>query len=500
MSRKALRSSATKNRRRCRRAVPQRRQATCYGKELLASITRWFPRLGLPLGTEDQRVCWTPRLLVLCAILMVFSEAQVLKDRFADARLATVQLCVGRHRRRPGKTYEGFIASLCKVSGQLMEGLLATLRAMVQEIAGPHRTVEGWVLFGVDGTKLECPQTQANEQGMGCAGKDKSAPQQLLTMLLHLGTGLPWGFVRGPGTGSEREQLGRMLGLLPGGSMLVADAGYTGYDMLKAIQAAGGEFLIRVGSGVKLLRKLGYAVKEYEHVVYLWPDAKQGRHKDGSLPERAKADPLVLRLIVLHDGKKTIHLLSSVLESDRLSNRTAAALYRRRWGLELYYRTLKQTLNRRKLLSDCPAHSEVELDWNVAGLWVLGLMTVQSLIASGRDPAQASAAGALRSVRKATKQFGERCGRGALRRMLALAVQDQYQRHGSKTARHRKNKKTQRPPGAPQLRLASAGETQLARRMRALAAATEGRASPIDQNRSVPPKDLQPARRYHLAA
>jgi len=58
---------------------------------------------------------------------------------------------------------------------------------------------------------LECPQTEANENGMGCAGKDKSAPQQLLTMLLHLGTGLPWGFARGPGTGSEREQLGRML-------------------------------------------------------------------------------------------------------------------------------------------------------------------------------------------------------------------------------------------------------------------------------------------------
>jgi len=280
----------------------------------------------------------------------------------------------------------------------------------------------------------------------------------------------------------------------------VADAGYTGYDMLKAIQAAGGEFLIRVGSGVKLLRKLGYAVKEYEDVVYLWPDAKQGRRQDGSLPKVAKADPLVLRLIVLRDGKKTMHLLTSVLERSRLSDRTAAALYRRRWGLELYYRSLKQTLNRRKLLSDCPEHAHVELDWNMVGLWVLGLMAVESLIASGRDPARGSVAGALRSVREATSRLGERCGRGALRRMLALAVQDEYERHGSKASRHQKNKKRQHPPGAPQLRLASVGEKRLAQRMRGLAVPAQGRAPRPDENRPVLPKDLQQTQRYHFAA
>jgi hypothetical protein len=434
-------------------------------------------------------VCWTRRLLAICAILMVFSTATVLKERFADARLAMVRMYASRHRRRPGRTYEGFIAALCKVSEQLLEGLLATLREMVREIAGPYWTVEGWVLFGVDGTKIECPQTRANEKGMGCAGKDKSAPQQLLTMLLHLGTGLPWGFLRTEGTGSEREQLQRMTGLLPERSMLVADAGYTGYEMLTKLREAKVEFLIRVGSGTKLLRKLGYAVREYEGLVYLWPDAKQGRRKDGSLPKLAKAPPLVLRLIVLHDGKKAMHLLSSVLESRELPDRTAAELYRRRWGIELYYRSLKQTLGRRTLLSDCPAHAEVELDWNVVGLWILGLMTVEALIQRGRDPAQASVALALRSVREATKQAEDRCGRGRLRRMLAQAHQDSYVRRGSKTSRHRKNKKKQRPPGAPQIRLATAAEKRLAQRVRMLANTVQTRAPSITPNPPVLSRD-----------
>jgi len=499
-SRKSHKRSVAPRTRHGRRCASRQPQRTCYRQELLASITRWLPRLGLPLGSHDGRVRWTPRLLAICAILMVFSQASVLKDRFAEARLATVRLYVGRHRRRPGQTYEGFIATLCKVSGQLLEGLLATLRAMVQEIAGPYWQVAGWVLFGVDGTKVECPRTKANEQSMGCAGKDKSAPQQLLTMLLHLGTGLPWGFARDAGTGSERQQLQRMLGLLPQQSMLVADAGYMGYDMLQGILAAGAQVLIRVGSGTRLLKKLGYAAREYQDVVYLWPEAKQGRRRDGSVPEVAKAAPLVLRLIVLHDGRKPIHLLSSVLEKCRLSNRAAAELYRRRWGMELYYRALKQTLNRRKLLSDCPAHAEVELDWNVVGLWILGLMTVEALIQSGHDPGRASVASALRGVREVMGRLDERCGHGVLGRMLASAVQDPYERHGSKQSRQRKNKKSQHPPGAPQLRLATAQERRLAQRMRKLARSAPKRALARVQNSPILPSDLPQMRQDRFAA
>src|SRR5258708_22639843 len=48
-----------------------------------------------------------------------------------------------------------------------------------------------------------------------------------------------------------------------------------------------------VGSNVRLLRGLGYA-RERRGLVYLWPDKAAAKH----LP------PLVLRLVVVHDGKK----------------------------------------------------------------------------------------------------------------------------------------------------------------------------------------------------
>jgi hypothetical protein len=299
------------------------RKQTYYCRELLQGLRRFLPKRGLPLQVPgNNKICWTPRLIVICAILMAWSHAQSLKDRFADARLVTITMYSSR--RRPGKTAEGFIAILCKHSRALLARVCQALREAVQEIAGPHWTVEGWLVFAADGTRIECPMTRVNEKAFGCAGKGKTTPQQFLTLLLHLGTGLPWAWIRGHSRSSERRHLGRMVKLLPRKSMLVADAGFTGYQLLRSVMAAGCQFLIRVGSNVRLLKKLGYRVKEYEGIVYLWPENKRNQ------------PPLMLRLIVLHDGKKRVHLLTSVLEESKLSPGSAGVIYRRRWGIEEY--------------------------------------------------------------------------------------------------------------------------------------------------------------------
>jgi hypothetical protein len=434
------------------------RKQTYYSRELLHAIRRFLPKRGLPLLVPgNSKICWTPRLIVICAILMALSSAQTVKDRFADARLATVALYGSR--RRPGKTSEGFIAILCRHSGALVEHICQALRQSVREIAGSHWTVEGWLVFAADGTRVECPMTQANEKVLGCAGKGKTTPQQFLTMLLHLGTGLPWGWIRGHSRSSERRHLRRMIKLLPSKSMLVADAGFTGYELLRSLMAADCQFLIRVGSNVRLLKKLGYKVREYDGIVYLWPEKQR------------KQAPLILRLIVLHDGKKKMHLLTSVSDKSKLSDHSAAAIYRRRWGIELYYRTLKQTLGKTKLLSDSPRQARVELDWSMVALWILGLMTVSQLIESGRDPAQCSLADALRVMRDAMRNIRKRCRHGILNIRLRQATRDNYRRTSSKKSRHWPHKKTQQPPGTPKMRTASREERAAAQAFRPLQAA-----------------------------
>jgi hypothetical protein len=409
-------------------------------------MSRFLPRAGLAtLPGGDSRLRWTERMLVVCAVLLAWDPGAALADRFASARACLVRMFPGR--RRPGGTYAGFIAALARSSGALLAAVTEHLRRSVREwaeSAGSCWEVCGWAVFGIDGTKVDCPMTLANEESIGCSGRKKSGPQMLLTVLFHAGSGLPWAFARGGARSSERSHLLQVLDTLPERAMLLADAGFTGYDLMKAVTGSGRSFVIRVGSNVRLLTKLGYAVREFDGLVYLWPDAKRKR----------RMEPLVLRRVTLADGRnRAIHLLTDVLDAGRLGDAAAVEMYRLRWGAELLFRSLKQTLGRRKVLSDSPAHARVELDWAAVGLWLLALMNADAAGASSRR----STASALRAVRSAMAGRG-----GGLWRALSRAVLDTYRRRGAKKARHWPHKKRDKPPGDPKARTATAGEVTLA--------------------------------------
>ena len=426
-----------------------------YYQQLLEAIGCCLPGRGLPLQVSHGKIGWTPRMLVICATLMGWCCSRTVQDRFDQARTAVVGMY--NSRKRPGKSYQEFVAALVKQSAALLAVVCQALQKRVGQVAGQAWKVEGWLLFGADGSRIECPMTAANEGAFGCGGKKKTTPQQYIVTLFHVGTGLIWAWRRGLARASERGLLREMLDLLPRGVLLLADAGFTGYDLLQEWIGRRIDFLIRVARNVRLLKGLGYPVREYDDgIVYLWPE---GKRKKG-------VDPLRLRLIVLHDGKKAVYLLTNVLEQERLSDAQAGRFYRLRWGVELLYRALKQTLEHRKMLSDSPKRVEVELDWTMVGLWMLGLMSLAALRRDGYQLNAWSVARSLRVVRQAMDKGHRSHRQGGLRQGLARCVKDEYRRTSSKKARHWPHKKTEQTPGAPQIRMAEPAEVLLGQQLR----------------------------------
>jgi hypothetical protein len=398
------------------------------------------------MGTGAAR--WTDRLLVTVMILMAWSGLGTLRDRFAEARAAGVSMYVSR--RRPGVSYRGFIDQLRKHSQRLLERVTPCLRQRMLGCAGAHWKVGRFVAFGVDGTKSDAPRTRANREGLKIGGKRKSGPQQLLVMLMHVGTGLPWSWRRGKATASERGLLLEQLDPLPKEALLLMDAGFTGYECLQTILKAGHQVLVRAGANVTLLEKLGWVVQEREGLVYLWPTRAQ----------ETGAKPLVLRRIVVIDGRnRRMCLLTSILEETQLSVAEAVELYKRRWGIEVLYRGLKQTLGRRKMLSDTPENAGVELDWTLAGYWMLGLLLWEC-----RGTKQAVSRGvaeALRLVRSAMAARGDRRGnfQGCWKNMQV----DAYHRAGPKASPDWPHKKNDPPCGIPKMRMATPLEVRRAK-------------------------------------
>src|SRR5207237_2431458 len=110
----------------------------------------------------------------------------------------------------------------------------------------------GFVPIGCDGSRVECPRAAELEQRSGQAGKAGSAPTVWVTALVHLRLGLPWAWRLGKGTASERAHLLQMLALLPAAALLVADAGYFGFELTRRLVAARICFLLRMSSNVTL--------------------------------------------------------------------------------------------------------------------------------------------------------------------------------------------------------------------------------------------------------
>jgi Transposase DDE domain len=387
---------------------------------------------------------------------MAWGEGQTLGARFE----AACELGRFWHRHwKLGESYGGFTAAMGRWTQELVPAVVRRFQRTIRELGGRHWMRCGWCALAVDGSRIEAPHTAANEQGLLCAGRDKTAPQVFLTTLWHMGWGLPWDFRLGPGTASEQRHLEQMLPAVPPGALLVADAAFVGYELCTRILQAGSSFLMRVGSNRELLTELGYHTEERQGVVYLWP--QKFRHQP----------PLVLRLVHLQRGKQTIYLLTNVLDPAKLSDRQASTLYELRWGVEVFYRSYKQTLDRRVVKSRTPQAALAEVAATMLGLWLLGMLTVKRLARRGIDPLRWSVAKARNAVRRTMRAplAGPRshCPRSNnLDHVLGLAWRDCYPRRCAKAARNYPRKKRERPPGPPKIKKANPHQRRIAKRLK----------------------------------
>lgn len=405
---------------------------------------------GLP-GRGSQR--WTLESVLYVSLLMVLEAAPTLTERFHQARQKVVAMFAGR--RRPGGTYAGFVKARRRLTRAQIRVTKRQLCRHHRRIAGPFWRRQNWLAFAADGMRVQLPRTAANEKAFGGAARANSAPELSVTSLYHLGTGLPWAWRIGPGTEPEQVQLRRMIGQLPRGALLLADAGFTSFELLRALTQRGVEVLVRMGSNRTLLTGLEDAcVRVRGEWVWLWPQRKQTRYP-----------PLKLRLVRFEQANHSPMCLATSVRDERLlTDQQIGQFYRRRWGQEVFHRSFKQTLAQHTLRSASPGEARRELDWALMAYLLLGLWTVQAQIEAHQDPLGWSVAAALRVVRRVLSPARGFSRRGGLLGPLRQAVKDRYVRKGSKAARHWPRKKNDHPPGLPKLRAATPQEKQRATR------------------------------------
>jgi hypothetical protein len=432
---------------------------------------------------------WKPRMLVVAVLFLLTSGEKTLGRGFKLSRKVVAKIF--RWQSLPGETYQGFVKQLLKWHEELKWAMVMHLHTVMQERLPHQWTVGGFVVIAGDGSRVEVSRTRsleaayspkkkqskAKKKGKKSRGQGRSkkrtgkrktkaqskesiqkkinSPQMWLTLMWHVGSGLPWDWRTGPSDSSERSHLEEMLANLPENALITADSGFVGYDFWSGILKAGHHFVIRVGGNVRLIRELGYA-RQHAHTVYLWPNSAAKNHQP----------PLKLRLIVLNDGRQPVYLVTD-LPKNQLSDRQAAEIYEARWGIELFFRTFKQTFGCRKLRSKSAENAAWELDWSLIGLWCVCLWGELELAQSGKDPTQLSAANAITAFQDTLRHYRVRpeSPEETLRHRLQLALLDEYERTSSKASRNFPKKKQRERTGPPKISKATKQQIQAAKQL-----------------------------------
>jgi len=457
----------------------RRRAQHTHADDLYRALQWLVPRAVLK-GIAFRNDCtWTPLSLAFAGLLWAWSDLRPLVQRFSATRKIIKHWFGKQHE--PAESYQAFVKLLRKWTDPLLVALQQAFRLRMREALSCVWRVGRWLVFAVDGSRVDVPRTRKNEERYSpksrlsreaqkkrrqarrrraqqeARERKANVPRIWLTVLWHVGSGLLWAWRAGPSDSSERKHLEEMLAELPADALITADAGFVGYELWQKILDAGHHLLVRVGSNVRLLKKLGYT-REHSGLVYLWPDAASEK----LLP------PLVLRLIVVHNGRHPMYLVTSVMDAAKLSDAQAAKIYGRRWGIELFYRHCKQTFERCKLRSQNPDNAMLELHWSLLGMWALGLHSHHRLAVQRGVPVERiSFAGILRAYRGAMREYqncpdsGER-----LTEVLDNAIIDGYHR-ASKANRNYPRKKQRAATGPPIIRLATRQQIRKALQIKA---------------------------------
>jgi hypothetical protein len=392
----------------------------------------------------DKASRWQAQPLLFVLLVMTWCAGDSQPERFETARAFYVALY--QKRRRPGTTCEGFQKALARLPVAALRLVAAAVRCRLAQVFGDRWAVDGFIPLGCDGSRLQCPRSQELERRLPGSSTDDTPPQVWVTALVHLGLGLLWSWRLGKGTAHEREHLRHLTATLPRGALLVADAGYVGYELLQALRAAGVSFLIRLTSRAPLYVPDKSSLKKYrEGLVYYWPQTMQ----------RKELPPIPVRLLCIRGVKINVWLITNVLDEQRLAKKTASKFYRWRWRNEGLFRTYKRTLGKVKLLSRTVALVHREMEGALLGVQLLLAQGAVALQQAGETKRLPSARQVLLEIRVEIRNvtgmyLGPRQRRTYWQR-LQEARGEMRRRRGNKVRRPWPARVPHRPPGAPKI-------------------------------------------------
>lgn len=444
------------------------------GSDLMQALS-WVERIKFD-GEFHGSIKWNPAHLCIQAMIWCWQNSQQVTEAF-DVALEQCQ-ALGLSRK-VSQSYTSMLNALTRYHTTLFAPLLNSYHQAAQNCSGKHWKLYGWVLMGVDGSRISTARSHSNEKafcaenyGHGSTAKYRKkktqglrraknkakqkkqtppVPQLFVTLIWHMQLRLPWIWKAGRSSSSERCDTIELVKnhAMPTKTLLCGDAGFVGFEFWKELLEQGLHFLVRVGANVSLLSDEVDIETRQGGLVLCWPKNF-----------RSKVPPLHLRLVPVTVGKTKMWMLTSVLDDTELTTKQIIQIYKMRWLIEVEFRGLKQTLDRVKLKCRNSQRVHVEIQWSILSMGIAELLATQQQIPKSTSTAQEkqytpkhrSLAKTIKAIRFCLRNITRWATEGkSLYDRLKNSLVQKYKNATDKRARHRHKNPDKKPLGNPKV-------------------------------------------------
>jgi hypothetical protein len=259
----------------------------------------------------------------------------------------------------------------------------------------------------IDGTGLSMPDTPQNQKEWPQPKTQKKGcgfPILHMVVLFSLASGAVLGWAHDTLHVGERLLARQLWKLLQRGDVLLGDRGFCSFAEMWGLLERGVDSVMRLNqrrqAGLRILKRLGK-----NDFLVEW--MKSGACPKGLSAEEWQAMPCTITLrqvtfTVEIKGwrSRQITVATTLLDPHAFSAKALAALYLRRWQVELFLRDIKITMGMDVLRCKTPAMIKKELTMFLIGYNLLRALMNQAIGMRGQKMEQISFKGALGTLRQ----------------------------------------------------------------------------------------------------
>ena len=265
----------------------------------------------------------------------------------------------------------------------------------------------GWRPKVVDGSTLSLADTPANQRAYPQSQSQKPGcgfPLLKLTGLFSLASGALLGYAKGNKHLAELPLLFRLRQLFASGDLLLGDRGFCSYVLMALLEMMGVACLFRLHQARPHDLRGGIRLGKKDRLLVWHKPPQKPRYLPKALWQRIPEELIVrvLRVQVRIPGfrTKTVTLVTTLSDAQDYPADELAALYLRRWRIELWWRHLKISLGMGELRCHSPAMIHKELEMYLTGYNLIRCLMAEAAARHGQPVEQLSFKGSVDAVRQ----------------------------------------------------------------------------------------------------